>query len=367
MARKVLLNAVGAFKAGDVFDPAQGQASLIAAAESIGGKFIDEGPAQLAAAEAARLAYARGDAGAATGIMLAKAGGGGGGGGGDIGWSPSGQGTATTFAEVIAQVAATTAIPIVDLLDGTPPSAPVTYQVSGTVDMRNGSFASPWPPQDQRILSFDDGAIVKNLGATVFAEYSFNGGMKVQFRSTGADAPLQWDAPQSFGPWFFAVAGAWLENLGTTPVIKVPTPLPLQESALVFVMNGNSSLGAGAGLAPIVELGANAYCIFSALNQVSMSIDPKWITGNVTNTIVVISNGFDFSQVTVWDFVTAGGNLFNVPLGLDAGSGPTVYRPIPLFGPVKKGTSYYDTDLVPPRPIWWDGVQWTDALGVGPV
>lgn len=73
--RKVLLNAVGKFRAGDVFDPDQGQQQLIDAALSIGGAMVDESQSVLDAAMAASSAYLRGDAAAATGIMLGLVGG----------------------------------------------------------------------------------------------------------------------------------------------------------------------------------------------------------------------------------------------------------------------------------------------------
>lgn len=39
--KKILLNSVGSFRAGDVFDPDQGQQHIIDGATGIGGRFVD--------------------------------------------------------------------------------------------------------------------------------------------------------------------------------------------------------------------------------------------------------------------------------------------------------------------------------------
>jgi len=44
-------------------------------------------------------------------------------------------------------------------------------------------------------------------------------------------------------------------------------------------------------------------------------------------------------------------------------SGTTLNRPSASY----LGQQYFDTDLVPPRPIFWDGAQWVNADGTGPV
>ena len=291
-------------------------------------------------------------------------GGGGSSGGGEIGWSPAGLGNAVTYADVLALVAASPVPPQVNLIDPGPFTTPVMYAVTSSIDMKEGAFRSPLPPQDVRILRLSDGVVMKNLGSTVFSSFSFNGGIKIQLTSTGASAPLQWDGPVGSG-WFLSLAGSLLENLGTTAAVKVPPAAP--DSLMVVILLGNGALGAGAGLAPIVELGAGAFCILSVVDPVNAVVDPKWASGNATNVVIVISDGFDFSQVAAWGASLIGTPILNAPVSLDGGSGPTANRPVPVFGPLVVGTRYFDTSLLPPIPIFWDGVQWNNALGAGPV
>jgi hypothetical protein len=42
-------------------------------------------------------------------------------------------------------------------------------------------------------------------------------------------------------------------------------------------------------------------------------------------------------------------------------SGPRVLRPLNPY----VGQQFFDTSLLPPIPIWWDGSQWIDANGTG--
>lgn len=61
MAKFVLINAIGGARAGDVYDDAQGQAAIIAGLTSLGGVLVALPNAPIeAAAERARLSYARG-------------------------------------------------------------------------------------------------------------------------------------------------------------------------------------------------------------------------------------------------------------------------------------------------------------------
>lgn len=289
------------------------------------------------------------------------------GGGGGIGWSPSGRGDARLWEQVAPLVASSTVPPRIWLDDGTPPAPPVTYSVNASIDMRNGVFAAMDLPQDQRILRIEDGSVLRNMGAQIFGIHSFAGGMKIQFFATGPDAPIQWDTPLNSGPWALSLSSAYVENLGTTAVIKMPAvSIPFPDVLLVLVCEANTTLGPGS--APIVELGTGANVILALPGQVvGGGIDNGWASGDASNKIGIISDGFDFSVVAAWSAVIAGAVVVNVPIGLDGGSGPDAYRPSPLFGPIKVGTNYFSTSIVPPRPIYWDGAQWVDAMGIGPV
>lgn len=281
----------------------------------------------------------------------------------DIAWSPSGAGSAKTFTDVEAIVETSLTPNTVYLTDSN------TTYLFGTVDMKGGNFSASAGNADSRILSIPDGAIVRNLGAQIFGVGAFNGAMKVQFNSTGVDAPLQFDTagpPQNFAPFEFG-GGTLMENLGTRAVIDIPPAAP--DSLLVFIVQNNAAIGPGAGLAPIVSMGAGSNCIIAMNNNINATLDPGWIVGDATNFVAFLTDGgFDFSLVASWVGIAACAKA-NQPTGLDGGSGPTAFRPMGLFGPLASGVRYFDTDLVPPRPIYWDGVamQWNDALGAGPV
>jgi hypothetical protein len=75
---------------------------------------------------------------------------------------------------------------------------------------------------------------------------------------------------------------------------------------------------------------------------------------------------WNFQAMLGWPGVT-GITIVNQPITMGGGSGPTPLRPVGALEPLIPGTRYWDIDLVPPRPVFWDGAMFVDALGVGPV
>jgi len=356
--RKVLLNAVGVFRAGDVFDPEQGQQPLIDAAIALGGKVVDATELSLAASSLAVAAYARGDSGSTTGIMLAALSGSG---GGAIAWSPSGNGNARTLADVAAMLEASPVATTITLVDRGGPD----YVVDEVVDLKGSMFATGPDGTDSAVLRVVNGGQLRNGGFELFGAGMFNGGMSAKFSKTTGDPALAWDSAASgFAPFGFG-GGAAIQNTGSVPAIYVPPPAP--DSLLVFSANNTGAIEPGT--APIVLLDTGATCIFASFNNGIAAIDPSWIVGDASNLLGFITDGFDFTQVAAWAGVSACTQINN-PATLDGGVGPSPLRPVGLLlpgGVARPSTRYFDMDLAPPRPIYFVGGDFYDALGVGPV
>lgn len=283
-----------------------------------------------------------------------------------VAWSPSGNGTARTWEDVQAFLANAKTPLNIHLVDIDPLGSTTFYDVPPGVTDLNGSmfFAAPGA-SNQAILRVSDGAQLRNGGFTEFSQGMFNGGMGALFQSTvGSPSPLAWDTasgPAHFSAFSFS-GGAGVLNMGTIPVISVPPAAP--DSLMIFSPLNNASIVPGT--APIISLGAGAVLIIATLNNALAQFDPGWVSANATNLIAILADGYDLNLTTTW----AGAALatfINDPITIDGGSGPSTLRPVGAIVPLVKGTRYFDIDLIPPRPIYWDGAQFVDALGIGPV
>lgn len=365
--RKILVNAVGRFRAGEIFDPDQGQQGLIEGIAQLGGAFVDESLLTLAAAERAAAAYGRGDPAAASGIMLAAIGGGGGGGSGSaIAWSPLGNGNAVTWADVVALRAAASVPGVIYLTDVAQNGPAVEYVVDEVGDIGASTFEAPVGGDNQAMIRIVNGGQIRNGGFRQLQSGMFTGGMTVRFEKTDGIASLAWDsADESITNGFAGFGwggGASLENVGTTSAIVVKPALP--DSLLVAAPINTANVKPGT--APIIELGAGAFLFVSILNNGIGTIDPSWLQADASNLIGIISEDFDFAQTLLWTNALAA-TVINNPVGMAGGSGPTSRRPFGAIGPLIKGTTFFDTDLVPPRPIYWDGFAFYNAVGAGPL
>lgn len=358
MPRYVLLNAVPGLRAGTILDTDEGQNPALAT--SIGGKLIllPNSAAESAAIDAAK-AYARGAGDEiATGIMLAATSGATG--SPNIAWSPAGNGNARTFDEVGALVEASKTPPQIYLVDGVP-GQHVIYDV-GSLDMKGGKVVSGPGDASAKTFRIANGAQVRNLGTTIFGDASFTGGLTCETTTTGSGpSPLAWDSSEGDGHFaaFSLASGALLVTSGDVPSIIVPPAAP--DSLLVFILSGNASLGGGATPAIRLEAGANLFHA-TTLNVIG-SYFANWLEADGTNFIGVLADGFDFSLIAGWP-LAAGATFINQPMSMDGGTGPTAYRPLGAIVPLRLGSRYYDQEVGPPAlPIFWDGAQFTDALG----
>lgn len=280
----------------------------------------------------------------------------------DVAWSPSGNGNAETWADVQAMLANTNVPLTINLVDVDQTNT-VYYDVpAGVTDLKQSVFIAQPGGSNQAILRLADGAQLRNGGFREFESGLFSGGMGALFQSTGGSpSPLDWDT--SFSPSHFSAfgfgAGSAIQNTGTIPVISVPAAAP--DALMIFSPINNGSIIPGT--APIISLGAGALLIIASLNNNLASLDPGWISAGVTNVIGILADGFDLSTTTTW-VGAAGATILNDPITMDGGSGTTSLRPIGAIVPLVRGTRYWDIDLVPPRPIYWDGAAFVDALGI---
>jgi len=107
-------------------------------------------------------------------------------------------------------------------------------------------------------------------------------------------------------------------------------------------------------------LGASVRTYFAGDLVVTGAIDPDRIVFSTTDMTTAPPNTLGVDTTTgLLTFVDATGTPV-APAGVFPG-GTTLGRPSTpmLYQP------YFDTDLVPPRPIWWDGAGWVDATGAG--
>jgi hypothetical protein len=151
--------------------------------------------------------------------------------------------------------------------------------------------------------------------------------------------------------------GAMLENLGTVPLIEVSPTTPHIFGFFDFA-NGFSDVST----APACHIADGGFAgIFMGFCSRNTLIPPNMFSGGAGAFAVV---AHDSSHNKSFPLFTAGyaGTEVNSPLGQPGGSGPSANRPLPVIWPIPTGCVYQDTDLG--KPIFWDGAQWTDALGV---
>lgn len=277
-----------------------------------------------------------------------RTGAGGGGGGGGIVWSPAGNGTAKTWAEVRT------------LIQSTPVPQRITFPelgdyvmgVDGEVTDFHGSvFEGPIGGGVRAIIA--PGAQIRNLGLP-----STQGDVTIVGQTNLGLNPIGYD-PQTNPFMLSARIGGSFSNEGTVPMMAIPNG-----ALIVFVLFEGGKVN-GPGTGPIIFLGTGSICILATTESSLGALDPSWIAGDATSLLGIESAGFDFSQIATWAGFS--GFVANIPFNVDGGTGPTALRPIPVMGPMSLGTRYFDADLPPTGlPIWWDGTQWINAAGVGP-
>jgi len=253
-------------------------------------------------------------------------------------WSPTGGGDATTFAEVMAFVAAN--------------APPLDIYVEGNVVIPVGVFAMKGsgfiasPDAGGFTVTMADGAQLENLG---FIE----GSLALVANSTVL-TPLVFNAATGGSPdVLFLRFNAALQNDGSVPMIEVPNNIIF---VLSMIFNGALLVG---GPAPVVNGGVGSVIIIGALGAATIS--DNWLTGPGGCTLIYQNVGGVPSPLpTNVGFV--GSTVQNVLTGVSC-TGPAT-RPTNPFGAQPIGTPVFDQSLgVSGLPIWWDGTQWIDATG----
>lgn len=345
---QIFLTALPGFPCQVVDDATPEGAAQIVRYVAFGGSIAPATPELLSVFEKLGRGIAVG-AGAATATVLssalAAAKAAAGGGGNAILWAPDGSGDATTWADVMR------------FIDKTP--SPVTVYTrpgtkeipAGTYELNHAAIQQDTPVADYGTINVLDGALLRNLGSL---------GNSQRVESVSSAPCLEFDLPSGGAPriLFLTPFGGGLQVAGASPMIVVPAG----ELFVIACLNGGGLNTSSPGVSPI-QLGTG-----SGLLVVTQGFPPNFggdfVRGDATTLLGYGHFGIGGPYPAPGSFA---GTVLNAPLLTMGGSGPTATRPTGLFGPLSLGTTYFDTDLVPPRPIWWDGTQWVDATGTGPV
>lgn len=328
--RKVLLNAVARFRAGDIFDPDQGQQSLIDGAAELGGLLVDESPESLAAAALAQAAYARGDAASASGIMLAQVGGGSAPPATGFLWKPSGGGDETTWEGAVARVEASD-IPLSIFID-----EDVTIPAGGPYPMKGSWIMTRITGIDPPAVDVADGAQLLDLGG-----YR---GIKPTFHST-ALSPMLFTPGSGFPTVFYLGSFTESQNAGSVPVFDVPAT-----AFQLLIMEEGASIKANTGA--FVRIGPNATCILGCI--FNNEIDNNTVSSVDGTALLAYAHLGGAPSPLPTNVPGFTGTTLNEPLvGL---SWTTAGRPTGVLGGLHYGLIGLNTDTGK----WegWNGVAW---------
>lgn len=253
-------------------------------------------------------------------------------------WGPDGD--VQTWEEVMDFVNSSKApVDIIPYSYGVPQEIP-----AGTYEMNHSRMVSPrYGEPSPNVVRALDGAVLRNF-------LSIQGAMV--FESISSSPIFEYDVLGGYPISLFADANSVWVNNGTAPFIQVPD----NEFSVISFRSGGQYPGNPS--VPLIALGDNCICLI-VINNGIQAIQDYVISGPVSSAIIVRHDGsfsFPIPPLTLF-----GGSMFNSPLGVNGGAGGTSFRPVPFVGPVSTGCQYFDLDLAPPRPIWWDGSQWIDA------
>jgi hypothetical protein len=257
-------------------------------------------------------------------------------------WAPGGGGDATTFAEVMAFVAASD-VPLNIYVNGNATIPAGVYEMGGASLIATptiGGFT----------ITMADGAQLRNLGAVT-------GQMLLRATST-ALTPLVFDAaPPGFPNIFILNFNGVVENVGTVPMIEV--------AAGGFFILGIEFHGTVLpGTAALVNLngGPGTVALVGAFGYTELA--NNWLTGPAGAVLVYqnVTGGIPSPLPTNAGF--AGSTFQNSLFGASC-TGPATRPFNPLGGSLPVGSMVFDQSLgATGKPIWWDGTQWVDATGV---
>jgi len=259
-----------------------------------------------------------------------------------VSWKLDGSGDAQTWDEVMRIIAAST-VPIVIVLE------PGSYSIppGPTYLMKRAILSAP-PGGSIAVLTVEDGAVLSDLSG-------FIGAVETHFKQTGGDS-LVFAEPKP-GVLLYGL-GARLVNDGAVPVLTARPAGGTPDVALSAILNGYIISGAS----PFAGIEAGGTLFFEVFDGFNLGdpIPSNLFSGPVGAVCLLAHDG-----TIVWPFPAQPsflGTLLNAPVGSSMSAGDTSFRPIGL-GPLALGTPYFDTTIVPPRTISWDGTQWVDATG----
>lgn len=249
-------------------------------------------------------------------------------------WRSDGTGDAVTWAQVMTKLA--TLGPGVEIycnqfLD--------TLAIpAGAYELDAATFFAP--PGHALSVNVADGVTINECGGMV-------GPFQFTFNSSSGENVLTFNEQQTaIGLWVFKLAqGVQFQNAGTNPIATVTT------SAAVFLLDGSS-----------VGFSSESPCFaVKDGSTLELVVIDNGSSSNIANDAVGGTGILNIEQdgslsVPPPTFSAVGVTLTQSALGLDAGGGPSTFRP--SGASLKPGTRYYDTDRQQTL-FWWDvGSAW---------
>jgi hypothetical protein len=263
-----------------------------------------------------------------------------------IAWRPDGSGDAVTWGDVVKILNAN----VVSMLVDVSPEQSGYVVPPGEYDFRGGGFSAVFGAS-RSIIDVQDGASFIDLSVVA-------GSVVLDFHPTSAPA-LVYTASAIGLPGILSLQrNGTIRNSGTVPLVRSDVSLGGPGIVLASFENG----GLAAGSAPILDIAAGAVAIFLTIGSVNIGdvVPSSLVSGPIGSTLWLVHDGtLSFPFPAQPAFL---GSISNLPLGCSPSGGPTALRPSPIF-PLATGVSYFDTGIVPPRPVWWDGAAWVDATG----
>lgn len=263
-------------------------------------------------------------------------------------WSPSGGGDLTTWDDVVQRVSDNKTACSIHLKLGETyliPASDTPFPMNNSVfEMAVGAGVA---------LELEDGAQLLDcgggIGPVVFVANS----------TDDSKPPLTYDVFEhpTGGPGVFLLQfGGTIWQKGTAPVAVIPA-----DSMLVLAARYGSPFDAQT--APNVEvlrIEGNGILLLTSIG-VTPSPPDGIIAGAAQSVFAVQHDGAGKYPSGQTGFA---GTILNVPIGTNAGVGPTSFRPQGFFGPIPNGTVYFDETVG--LPLWWNAQnsEWRDAAGV---
>lgn len=263
-----------------------------------------------------------------------------------IAWRPDGSGDAVTWGEVVKILNANVVPMVVDV------SADQSGYVvpPGEYDFHGGGFSTTFGA-DRPVVDVQDGATFVDLSIVA-------GSVVLDFHPSGGPA-LLYTAPATGLPGVLSLQrNGTIKNSGSVPLVNTGPSLGGPGIVLASFEDG----GIAAGSAPILEIAAGSVASFLTIGSVNIGdvVPSSLVSGPIGSSLWLVHDGtLSFPFPAQPAFL---GSVLNLPLGCSPSGGPTALRPAPIF-PLSTGVSYFDTGIVPPRTVWWDGGAWVDATG----